>query len=158
MVLLIGSLLVQVIQRRQRNISIAAQKQSLPDFTFYKTDGTPVSSEELSPDNAVCLIYLDPDCHFCKKEVEDIIRHIDAFGQTRLLLISHVDSERLEQFIAEYRLDEYEQITVLQDRDFRFADLFGNIVTPSVYIYGADKILRKEYSGQTKVAAITQWL
>lgn len=155
---LIGFLVLQFTQQRQKNRAITEQMQTLPDFTFYRIDGTLFKRDNLPHGQALCLIYMDPGCGFCTEETKEIIKHIDRFGETNVLFVSHVDVAELQRFADEYGLDAIPQIRLLHDGDYRFADWFGRAVTPSVYIYDEQRQLVKTYSGQTKIEAILKHL
>jgi hypothetical protein len=70
-------------------------------------------------------------------------------------LVTYDDSlKRLENFCSEYHLWEVDNLEVLLDHGNHFNKTFGKTVAPSVFIYGSDRKLIKQFLGETKPEAI----
>ncbi|WP_028298334.1 peroxiredoxin family protein [Olivibacter sitiensis] len=149
-----GSLLYHTLQRRAQKKQVTQQMQQLPEFTFYSLQGDSISQKDVAKGKPLCIIYMDPDCHFCEEEMKDILTHIERFSGSQLLLVSPAREERLQQYQEEMDLVLLPEVLLARDRDFTFSQYFGTATTPTIIIYGADGRLQKKYSGQTKIEAI----
>lgn len=152
--LVMASLLYRTLQRRAKQKQIAQQMQQLPDFSFYGLHGKPIGRKDVANGKPLCIVYMDPDCHFCDEEIKGILDHIDRFANSQLLFVSPATAERLQQYQDQMGLALHEQILLAHDRDFSFPQYFAAATTPTVIIYGSDGKLLKKYRGQTKIEAI----
>ncbi|TPE39731.1 peroxiredoxin family protein [Pontibacter mangrovi] len=159
--LFIGALVfmsTKVYLKNQQNIAIKQARQMLPAFEFYTLDGVAFSGDMVEQGRNICFVYFDPDCVYCEHETEEIIRHIQQFGNAQILMVSASTPEKIEAFSQEYKLASYPAIQVLWDRKHLFYKWFGKAVVPSVFIYDSQKQLVKAYFGATKMEAITKHL
>jgi peroxiredoxin len=125
---------------------IKNRQQTLPELMYYTLDAKLFTNTNLADDSGLILLYLDPSCEACHKELKQIIDNMDYLKDMEILIISPNSREELEVFAKQYELEKYSQITLLHDpRDF-FYKQFKLAGYPSLYIYNNKKELTSEFN------------
>ncbi|MFA6947141.1 MAG: redoxin domain-containing protein [Pedobacter sp.] len=108
-----------------------------------------------NPNQPTVIIYFNPECDHCQYEATEIGRQPERFAKANMILITPYDStKRIEAFADKYKLWQVDNLVVLLDRNFQFKKYFGTSVFPSVFIYGANKRLLKQFIGEVKMEAV----
>ncbi len=155
---LTGLLTFKTVQKYKKKKAVAIRKQTLPAFQFYNQDLKQFNARQLKMDIPVCIFYYNAECDHCQYEATEIRKHIEAFKNIQVIMVSTNTPKETTQFVNEYQLKEYGFITWLYDKDYSFYKWFGQSVTPSVYIYNKQHKLMKEYTGEVKISAVLQYL
>lgn len=151
-----GLLIFKTIQKYKKMQAIAIGKQTLPVFHFYSQDLNQFNARQLKTGVPVCIFYYNAGCDHCQYEATEIRKHIEAFKNIQVIMVSTNTPKETTQFVDHYQLKGYGFITWLYDKDYSFYKWFGQSVTPSVYIYNKQHKLVKEYTGEVKIAAVLQ--
>lgn len=151
---ILGFLGYKTIRKLQVRKQTAKQIQMLPDFKFYSMNEHEFSRKDLILGMPVVIFHFSPDCENCQYETSEIMKNINFFKQTQLVMISSKAKEKIEEFISYFKLNEHPQITVLHDRDNKFFDFFGMGMSPLTMIYNGKQQLVKYYKGEVNVEAI----
>ncbi|RZK59205.1 MAG: redoxin domain-containing protein [Pedobacter sp.] len=152
-----GFMVYKIAKTRKHNASVAATKQTLPNFTFYNLDSANTSNKFVTKGKPVCIIYFNADCEYCQYEAKEIEENITLFKNTQIVMVSFNTIKEIKEFQKKYHLN-YSNITFLQDPKHEFKQWFGKTNIPAVFIYNAKHQLVKEYHGETKIEAITKYL
>jgi hypothetical protein len=129
----------------------------MPPFQFYNLDGS-LNKQAPKAGISTCIIYFDPECDHCEFETAEITKHINAFPHTEFIMVSSGTSGKIADFITKFKLREYPQITVLQDKANKFNAWFGLSEVPSIYIYDENGWLKRKFVGETRFEAIVKSL
>lgn len=138
-----------------QNRKIIQNRQHLPSFSFYDLTRRPFAANKLKRGVPVCIIYYNSECEHCQKEAIEIRKNIDALKGTQIIMVSTNAPETTKLFIKDHRLEKTDFIWLF-DKDFCFAQWFGNSLVPSVFIYDSHQTLIKEYVGEVKIEAILE--
>jgi peroxiredoxin len=111
--------------------------EKMPKFSYYTLDGKRYTNKNLPQDKTTLFVYFNPLCDLCRKETEQILENLDYLKDVQVIMVSPTDVTEIERFVAEYKLKEISQITVLHDIDDTFYTDFGAIGYPNMYIYNA---------------------
>ncbi len=135
---------------------VATEKiQTLQHCCFESLHGGQTCLDGFNPNQPTVIIYFNPECEHCQYEATEIGRQPDRFAKANMILITPDDSvKRIEAFADKYKLWQVDNLVVLLDRNFQFKNQFGTSVFPSVFIYGTNKRLLKQFVGEVKMEAV----
>lgn len=132
-----------------------ARIQTLQHGCFESLKGKLTCLDEFNPEQPTVIIYFNPECEHCQYEATEIGRQPERFAKANMILITPDDSaKRIEAFASRYQLWQVDNLVILYDRNFQFKKYFGTTVFPSVFIYGANKRLLKQFIGEVKMEAV----
>jgi len=142
----------KIVQTYRHKKVTEQQIQALPHACFESLAGKTVCIDEFNPEKPLVLVYFHPDCEHCQYEAQEIGQNAATFSNCQLVMITHDDSlQRVKNFCENNHLWEVDNIEVLIDNADQFKTVFGKAVIPSVYIYGTDRKLKKQYLGETRI-------
>ena len=145
----------KIVQTYRHKKVTEQQIQALPHACFESLAGKTVCIDEFNPEKPLVLVYFHPDCEHCQYEAQEIGQNAATFSNCQLVMITHDDSlQRVKNFCENNHLWEVDNIEVLIDNADQFKTVFGKAVIPSVYIYGTDRKLKKQYLGETRIDLI----
>jgi peroxiredoxin len=136
----------------QKKISENIKK--LPPFSFVQLDGSTCTNDNIKSNNGVVLIiYFDPDCDHCQYVTTQIVKNINAFSNSQIIMVTNADIISVKHFVTAYHLQGIKNMIVLRDPRSDFYRIFGSAVTPSFFIY-KNGIISKTIKGETKIENI----
>lgn len=151
-----GSWLVTKTFQSYRMKKAATEKiQTLQHCCFESLHGRQTCLDGFNPNQPTVIIYFNPECEHCQYEATEIGRQPERFAKANMILITPDSSkEKIETFANSYRLWQVDNLVILYDHNFQFKKYFGTTVFPSVFIYGTDKRLLKQFIGEVKMEAV----
>ena len=128
------------------SVNIFAQSgpaQTIPQFTFFKTDKAPFTDKDLAQDKKIFFIFYDSDCEHCRHAIQFINSHIEAFSKATVCILTVDSKEKIEPFMDKYgiQLLGKKNVTILQDLNNEFIIKFKPRKYPSLFLYSANKQL-----------------
>lgn len=149
----------QVATRLAFRAAVKDRIATLPNLgRFVSLSGDTIQTDSLAGGRAVILLYFNSECRFCIGEIEDILDHPDLIANSMVMLISAEPDSTLRAFRAQYRLQSYPYVRVLQDTSGAFYQTFGTRVFPSAYVYSPHRRLLEQYRGQVRASALYRTL
>lgn len=131
------------------------QIQTLPPFAFYTIKNNNIFTEDsLKQSKCLLIMYFHPDCDFCHAQLEEMNHEINKFSGFQILLISNADKEPISSLLNNYQLSKSPNISILQDKDFVFSDIFGKSPVPTSLVYSKSHKLLKRFKGKVRVDSI----
>jgi peroxiredoxin len=115
------------------------KKQSIPEFHYQTMDGKDFSNENLEKDKKLMIVYFNPVCEICQREIRNIIDNINYFQDIQIVMVSPAPLEEVLKFNKKFKFDNYHQITLLYDRDDVFYKQFGAVGYPTLYLFDRNK-------------------
>jgi len=119
---------------------------------------TVLKTEEFPKGNPIILLFFGPDCPFCKKETEQLLRHQDSLNHAQIYLLAIAPFDDIKGYSEYYHLFEYKNFTVGQDYRRSFTNMFKPKVAPYIAIYDRDRHLIKAYNGSVDIGTIIKAL
>jgi len=153
---LLGVAIVQMQQTLRTKDALAEQLKRLPSLSAVRYTN-PTSSVMLN-DKPTVIILFDPDCEHCQYEATQIRQQQAAFAHTSVYWLTTQPLNKARAFAQQYGLDTLSMMHVGALTREEAYQAFGPTGVPHIFIYGADKRLRKEYKGEVKVEAILKYL
>jgi thiol-disulfide isomerase/thioredoxin len=133
------------------NNEISKNKMELHPFYFEQIEGKKYSkSDILNFKGCVIINYFSPDCEHCQYMTKQIVKNIDRFSNTLIVMITNADSVATHNFIQQYHIKGLNKIIVLLDSKMEFINIFHPVTTPTFYIY-KNGFLSKTIVGETKI-------
>jgi cytochrome oxidase Cu insertion factor (SCO1/SenC/PrrC family) len=123
-----------------------------PEMQITLLNGTKREANQL-PGKTIIILFF-PDCDHCQRESKAIQEKIDAFKDYTLYFLSTNPVEEIQEFANEYKLNSIANVKFGQIAPDRVFVNFGSIPTPSLYIYSAERRLKKQFNGETPVEQI----
>ena len=136
---------------------VAERVKVIPDFSFYRLDGSKFSTKNLQKKPSV-FVYFNSECNYCKSETKKIQERLEDFKEVQLIFISFEKKEIIQQFAKDYELLDQENVLFLEDRKGEFSKLFDVTSIPFMVIYDEQKKLLKKFKGATNIDAIVEVL
>lgn len=135
-----------------------AQKtpDTIPDFTFFKLDGSAFTRGQLQKNESSLFILFDCGCEHCQRELVDIGNHYADFKKVRLYLVTLDRKEEIEKFMNTFgrNLNGKSNVTLLQDKNMQFIPRFKPLRYPGIFIYSASGKYIFSNSGTTPLKDI----
>lgn len=117
--------------------------ETIPEFTFLKSDQTVFSTKNLTPGKKFFFIFFDTECDHCRHAISYLNEHLAAFKTASIYLITLSGRDKANLFMAAYgnKLISDKKITILQDFKNEFITKFKPRKYPSIYLYSTQKKL-----------------
>jgi thiol-disulfide isomerase/thioredoxin len=137
-ILLFSTLLYFTILRIIEYNKKSNYSNRLPNLTFEKLDGSAFNFKSIDDKNVI-VMFFSPDCEFCTEEINDLIKNIEQFNNTVILMISPSDTIILSKFYQEFEINKYENVIVLKDSIGKFKENFGSASIPTTILFNRNK-------------------
>ena len=124
----------------------------LPNIMFIPEEGEWFSGLKLSGNSVI--IFFAPDCDHCQRQAADMQQHMAAFKKYKLYFVSMADFAEMHRFAVEYKLDKEPNVGFYRAEGNSVTEALGNVSTPTICIYDADKKLKKRFDGETPMEGI----
>ena len=118
------------------SFSNIAVSQSMPDFTIQLTNGKLFTAKDLSHDKPVIIIYFAPDCEHCQLLIKNVLKRINEFKKSQIILVSFESLQQVSDFEKQYGLKLYPFIkTGIEKPVFFFRYYYHLENTPFTALY-----------------------
>ncbi len=124
---------------------------TIPNFSFKTLQESSFTHMDLKNNSNTVFIYFNSTCEYCQEEAKSIASNSSMFSETQILMVSSQSRSEIEEFAADYGLDEYRFITFLQDDQDVFSRDFDATSIPYILIYDKNKNLVKRHKGQLNI-------
>lgn len=116
-----------------------------------------VHSAKLLTGKNILILYF-PDCDHCQREAAEIGKHIKAFTYYQVWFISIASHQDNARFAKDYQLAQHKNFHFVRTDAGDIYRNFGNLPTPSFFIYSAGRQLVKSFKGETTIEEILKAL
>jgi len=123
----------------------------IPAFELKNMKGDIVSNTDLKQHVPVLFLYFNSECDFCQAETEEIVANINKLEGIQIVFVSNEPIPQITAFQQKYKLDEYGNVKILCDYNYKFAELLGLKTIPSSFIYSKEGVLLSKNNGPMKV-------
>lgn len=134
------------------SFSKLAVSQSIPDFKMQLTNGKMFSAKDLSKSKPVIIIYFAPDCEHCQVLIKNLLKRVNEFKNSQIILVSFESLQQVGTFEKEYGLKSYSFIkTGIEKPVFFFRYYYHLENTPFTALYDQKGKYVISYKKQTPV-------
>lgn len=115
--------------------------RTLPNFSFLRLgEKGDLDRSDLSQDMVV-VVYFSPNCQHCQSLAADLGTKVERLTNIDWVWITRFDKGEAIKFAETYGLNAQPNVHFGLDQNARFYQFFGDMFTPSVYIYKDEKLL-----------------
>jgi peroxiredoxin len=124
----------------------------IPSFKMVLSNGSFFSKQNIKKNKPVVLIYFSPDCDHCKALMKDFFKRATDFSKAEVVMITYKPLKDVDQFIDEYKIRQYLNITVGTEVPTYFIRYFYNLSnTPFTALFNRKGKLVYSYRNETPV-------
>ena len=124
----------------------------IPDFTLYKApDSTVFTNKDLVKKKPVLIMIFSPDCGHCQNETEVLLKNIDHFKNTQILMTTWLPYSEMAAFYKTYKIADYPGITMAWDKKDFFLPYYHVQSYPQLVAYDENGKFVKTFSGDIKM-------
>jgi thioredoxin-related protein len=134
---------------------VVAKIQTLPAARLFTLDSVVF---QFSLHSSIVLIHFNTSCEHCQYELREIKKNISSFPKGQVVLMSSENISDIRMASEKHGLAGLPNIHFTKINADDVFDAFGSVSVPHIFIYGKDHKLIKEFTGETKVKAILQYL
>lgn len=144
LILLVGLTLAQFIFAQD-------YPKSLPDFKINTIENNSFNQGNVTSETYSYFVYFNPNCGHCKTAFKTLNLKVDKLKNKnfKLYAVSVKDSKETKKFFDNYapKLLELNNLNILLDDDYKFADAFFVGGYPTSYLYNKNHKLVKVFNG-----------
>jgi thiol-disulfide isomerase/thioredoxin len=126
----------------------------LPDFKIFKVNGDAFTTDDVQKETYSFFIYFNPECGHCETAFKTLNIKAKKIGEANVMVypVSANTEEKTIKFFEDLAPDikALENITILRDDDFKFADALFVGGYPTSYLYDNNNKLVKVYNGTSE--------
>jgi peroxiredoxin len=141
----------KVISKINYKKEVAEHIKTIPEFSYKTTAGKTFTEKDLKENIPTVFLYFNSECEHCQSEATQIQENIEKFTDIQLVFISFEEPEKIIDFAKKYKIDHYDTVTFLCDKQVSFATTFDVKSIPTVVIYDKNKKLLEKIKGEIKV-------
>jgi peroxiredoxin len=141
----------KVISKINYKKEVAEHIKTIPEFSYKTTAGKTFTEKDLKENIPTVFLYFNSECEHCQSEATQIQENIEKFADIQLVFISFEGPEKIMDFAKKYKIDNYDTVTFLCDKQVSFATTFDVKSIPTVVIYDKNKKLLEKIKGEIKV-------
>lgn len=141
--------------------SIQAPYQKFPVFPPVKLmlpGKETFTKNDLPKKKPVMLMIFSPMCEHCKQETEELIKNIDLFSKSAIVMATMMPYDSMMSFREKYKLDQFENIIVGQDMQFFLPSFYMITNLPFLAFYDKKGKLISSFEGSLPIVKAAEEL
>ncbi len=120
----------------------------MPDFKFTTLADKLFTPKDLKKQKTV-FFFFSALCHHCQANAKALVKRADEFKDVQVVLISTETLKIIKQFGKDYGLDKFPNYQLMHIDEKDVFDTFGQILTPSVFIFNRHHEMTEKFIGNT---------
>ena len=105
------------------------------------------TKNDLPKKKPVMLMVFSPMCEHCKQETEELIKNIDLFSKSVIVMATMMPYDSMMSFREKYKLDQFENIIVGQDMQYFLTSFYMISNLPFLAFYDKKGRLISSFEG-----------
>ncbi len=124
----------------------------MPSFTTYKApDSIAFTKQDIRKGKPVLLMIFSPDCSHCQNVTKEIIKNIDHFKKSQIIMITWLPYPDMTAFYRDYKIANYPEITMAWDKKYFFLPYYNVRNYPKLIVYDKKGKYVKEFQGDVNI-------
>jgi len=133
--------------------------KNIPAFNVYVApDSTGFSNKNLSTKKALIIMFFDPSCEHCQKEMKEFMAYKKELKNTQILMVTPSSYKMIKEFYKDYEIATMPNIKIGQDVKYTLGSIYQVRTFPSMFIYSKTRHFVKSFVGNASVPSILQAL
>lgn len=120
--------------------------------------GMTFTKNDLPRNKPVIVFLFSVECEHCAHMTEDILKNIDKFGKTTLLMVTPFKLERMKAWYDQYNIGKYPNIIMAAEPTRQIVYYYDMHNFPGIYIYDKKHRLVADYEGTVKLDTLLKHL
>jgi len=109
---------------------------TIPAFNLAKIpDSSVFVNANLKKDIPTVFIFFAPDCDHCQNATKEMVSKMEQLKNVQIVMVSWMDVSFIKQFYVDYKLVNYQNITLAKDPAFNLLKYYGVHSIPDVFVY-----------------------
>jgi thioredoxin-related protein len=132
---------------------------TIPTFTTYKApDSTIFTRKNVQKGKPALLMIFSPDCGHCQHVATELIKNIEHFKKTQILMFTWLPYSDMMSFYKTYKIGDHPQITMAWDPKFFFLPYYHVQTYPKLILYDKKGNYVKEFQGEIQMEEVWEAL
>lgn len=154
----LAAVLLVLITVAQSDTSLPYKKfPTVPPFTLLQADSTKFTKDQLKK-GPVLLMFFSPGCDHCQHQMEDMMKKIDEFKHTQIVLATYEKMEDMVEFISFFELAKHPNVRIGRDEKFFLPPFFKIQSLPYLAAYDKKGDLVNTWQGNVPVDTLLKAL
>ncbi len=124
-----------------------------PPLILTQLDNKEITSKDLKASPTI-VMYFSPECHHCKSQMDDIIKHHKELSKYQIILATYQPAQEIKTFVTYYQLHNYPNIRIGRDSKFLLPPFFRIRNLPYLALYNKKGELLTTFEGNVKIPAL----
>jgi peroxiredoxin len=154
----LGFMSYKVITKINHKREVAEHIKTIPSFSYSTVNGKMFTHKNLEDNKPTLFLYFNSECEHCQSEASQIQENMPNFKNYQLVFVSFEEKNKIIAFAKKYKLDPYDNITFLVDKQVTFSTTFDVNSLPTMILYNKNEELIEKIKGQTKIETILKKL
>jgi len=129
-----------------------------PPVNLVLSDSSVFNKESFDKKSTVFLMLFSPDCDHCQHETEEIIKNIQQFKKTQIVMATWMPFEKMLEFRIKFGLEKFSNIIVGHDKGFFLPAFFNVRNLPFLAFYNKNKELISVFEGNMPIGKVIEEL
>ncbi|TWF37422.1 cytochrome oxidase Cu insertion factor (SCO1/SenC/PrrC family) [Chitinophaga polysaccharea] len=130
----------------------------IPAFPLTLVDGHTITKNDLRKGEKTMLFIFSVDCDHCKHLTEDLLKNIDKFQKTQILMVTPFKVEQMKEYYDQYKIKNYPTITMASEPTRQIMYFYDLHYFPGLYIYNKKQQFVKGFEGTAKIDSLLYYL
>lgn len=159
LLLLLPALLkAQTPAKAPANIPPFRQFSIISPLPMQMYNGQTITKNDLPRNKPVLVFLFSVECEHCAHMTQDILKNIDKFGKTTLLMITPFRLDRMRAWYDEYHIGNYPNIIMAAEPTRQIVYYYDLHNFPGIYIYDKKHRIVADYEGTVKLDTLLKHL
>lgn len=130
----------------------------IPAFPLNLADGHTITKNDLKKNEKTMLFVFSVDCDHCKHLTEEMLKNIDKFKKTQIVMVTPFKVEQMKEYYDHYKIRNYPNIIMASEPTRQIMYFYDLHYFPGLYIYNKKQQFVKGFEGTAKLDSLLFYL
>ena len=130
----------------------------IPAFPLSLVDGHSITKNDLKRNEKTMVFVFSVDCDHCKHLTEEMLKNIDKFKKTQILMVTPFKVEQMKEYYDQYKIRNYPNIIMASEPTRQIMYFYDLHYFPGLYIYDRKQQFVKGFEGTAKIDSLLFYL
>lgn len=130
----------------------------IPSFPLSLVDGNTITKNDLKKNEKTMVFVFSVDCDHCKHLTEEMLKNIDKFKKTQILMVTPFKVDQMKEYYAQYKIQNYPNIIMASEPTRQIMYFYDLHYFPGLYIYDKKQQFVKGFEGTAKLDSLLFYL
>lgn len=130
----------------------------IPSFPLSLVDGNTITKNDLKKNEKTMVFVFSVDCDHCKHLTEEVLKNIDKFKKTQILMVTPFKVDQMKEYYTQYKIQNYPNIIMASEPTRQIMYFYDLHYFPGLYIYDKKQQFVKGFEGTAKLDSLLFYL